>query len=166
MMVAGRLRVYPDGRVEARRLGDHAEWREPKHELVIAPGRKRSGGYIRVRVCGLRLLLHRLVWLALRGPIPEHLEINHRDGVKTNNALANLELLTPSENQRHAIEHGLHNPYAPKNHSLTDAQVEEIRTRLKTGTESQLAIAKSMGTTLNIVNRIARGRTYRTCSPG
>jgi hypothetical protein len=34
-------------------------------------------------------------------------EINHKDGVKTNNAVRNLEISNPSHNQLHAVANGL-----------------------------------------------------------
>ena len=42
--------------------------------------------------------IHRLVYLAFRGSIPEDLVVNHIDENKTNNLLTNLELLTNREN--------------------------------------------------------------------
>lgn len=158
MIAAGRLRVHEDGRVEYKRISFDSPWREPIAELVVAPGRKRKGGYHRVRVCGIRILLHRLVWLALRGPIPDGLVINHRNGDKLDNRLSNLELMTLAENNRHAIEHGLHDPYTPKNWSMTAEQVREIRRLSKT--LGQAETANHLGITLNKVNRILRGRTY------
>lgn len=45
-----------------------------------------------------RSLVHRLVWEAFNGAIPDGLEINHKDRRRANNALDNLELLTHLEN--------------------------------------------------------------------
>lgn len=52
--------------------------------------------------------VHRLVMMAFR-PIKnmEKFEVNHKDGDKKNNNLENLEWCTSSENQIHAIKHGL-----------------------------------------------------------
>ena len=42
--------------------------------------------------------VHRLVWEAFNGPIPEGLQINHKDENKSNNSLENLEIMTPKQN--------------------------------------------------------------------
>ena len=47
--------------------------------------------------------VHRLVAFAFFGPPPSplHTQVNHRDGDKQNNAVANLEYVTPAENMAH-----------------------------------------------------------------
>lgn len=47
--------------------------------------------------------IHRLVCEAFIGPRPKGLQINHKNGVKTDSYLANLEYVTPKENTRHSI---------------------------------------------------------------
>ena len=42
--------------------------------------------------------VHRLVWLVFNGPIPENMQINHINEVKTDNKLENLNLMTAKEN--------------------------------------------------------------------
>jgi hypothetical protein len=65
--------------------------------------------YLRVSVNGLKVTIrpHRIIaqlWI----PNPENKrEVNHVDGNKQNNAVSNLEWVTPSENQKHAIDNGL-----------------------------------------------------------
>lgn len=52
------------------------------------------------------ILVHKMVALAWIGPRPLGKTINHKDGVRFNNVVWNLEYLTPSENQLHAKKLG------------------------------------------------------------
>lgn len=63
-------------------------------------------------------VIHRLVASAFI-PNPENKpQVNHKDGVKTNNNLENLEWVTASENQIHALKLGLVVPKRGKDHYL------------------------------------------------
>lgn len=42
--------------------------------------------------------VHRLVWMAFRGVIPDDMHVDHRDDNQLNNSLPNLQLLTNPEN--------------------------------------------------------------------
>jgi hypothetical protein len=51
--------------------------------------------------------IHGLVARAFLERDPLRTEINHKDGIKTNNNVSNLEWVTHSENEKHAIATGL-----------------------------------------------------------
>lgn len=105
------------------------------------PGRTYRGhvggwGYRIIRLNqdshGQRFPVHTLVAEAFLGSRPEGHEINHRDGNKANNRVANLEWVTRSQNNRHAIRTGLRPALACKGiqhgmAKLSEPQVHEIR---------------------------------------
>lgn len=68
-----------------------------------------NSGYLRIGFYGGRntVLVHRLVALAFVDGADETKQVNHKDGVKTNNAAVNLEWTTVRENMLHAYENGL-----------------------------------------------------------
>jgi hypothetical protein len=78
-------------------------------------GTGKSDGYYRVGLVEYKadgtkrnrtITVHRLVWLAHKGPIPAGLEVNHKDLNKANNRLSNFELLTGSGNVLHSYRVG------------------------------------------------------------
>lgn len=70
------------------------------------------------------LNVHRLVWSAFNGAIPEGLQINHKDEDKANNALLNLELVTPSQNNNY----GTRNKRISKRIQMLDKNNNTLKT--------------------------------------
>lgn len=65
-------------------------------------GYKEQHGYIVIRLFGGLYRAHRLAWWLLNGSIPDGFEIDHIDGRRDNNALANLRLASRSQNNCNA----------------------------------------------------------------
>lgn len=81
--------------------------------------------------------IHRLVLRAFCGPCPKGLQVNHKDGVKANNCVENLEYVTCKENHQHARAMGLYDNTArgERIHSakLTESDVIDIRKKYRDG---------------------------------
>jgi hypothetical protein len=76
-------------------------------------GAKSPEGYLLVKPTQrLRVMAHRVIWEALHGPIPDGFEVNHKNGLKSDNRIANLELVTHAANMEHARDTGLIPPSA------------------------------------------------------
>ena len=137
---------------------------------MVTP-RVMKAGYIQYRLCDNKRhmwrLSHRLAWEAFKGQIPEGMQINHKNGVKADNRLVNLEVVTPSDNTAHKFRVLGHKP--PNNPSrgekngsakITGQDVIEIRQRCAAG-ESRKAIAKEFAITDISVGNIVRRKTWR-----
>lgn len=76
-------------------------YRRTGKEKILKP-KKDKYGYLRVCLCKDGKVkwygVHRLVWEAFNGPIPEGMQINHLSERKDQNNLENLSLATPKEN--------------------------------------------------------------------
>jgi hypothetical protein len=69
--------------------------------------KKIRSGYIQVQNGSKHWMAHRLIWEAVHGPIVNGMQVNHINGIKDDNRLANLEVVSPSENSIHAYRIGL-----------------------------------------------------------
>ena len=70
-------------------------------EKILKPQITRNGYYqvmLWKESIGKWYLVHRLVWEAFNGTIPEGLQVNHISERKSENRLSNLNLMTPKEN--------------------------------------------------------------------
>ena len=114
--------------------------------------------------------VHRLVATAFLGlpPSPEHSQINHKDGNKSNNAVDNLEYVTPAENNAHRCAN-LKGPHPLSKPVLSRAYgTKEEWTAHASGTSA----AETLGLDRSEVSRCAcglpkhsRGYEFRLAEP-
>jgi HNH endonuclease len=158
----GRLEIDDEGRV----------WRiavsvpgPGKTRRIVASQRRRaerlaSNGYLTIVQSRhghyVETTAARVIWYHFYGTIPPGLTVNHRNGVKTENRPANLELATSREQSIHR-DHIIRTGATSK---LTEVQVVEIRRRLAAG-ESARAIAKAFNAGMTTVGHIQHGRTWK-----
>ena len=91
----GLYQVSDLGRVKS------LNYRRTGKEQILKPAKDKNG-YLQVHLCNdgedKVLLVHRLVWIAFNGPIPEGYEVNHINENKQDNRLENLNLLSHKAN--------------------------------------------------------------------
>lgn len=81
-----------------------------------------------------KFTVHQLIWNMFMGPIPDGLELNHKNGNKSDCRLTNLELMTHAENVKHAYRIGLTPSRRGEGNTkavLTDAIVLQMREEYK-----------------------------------
>ena len=135
-------------------IKNHPQYEISKEGIVrkIANGAIKSQylndkGYYMISIrYGLKSKPYRVSRLVAETFIPNHKnkpEVNHINGIKTDNSWTNLEWVTHKENIEHAIKMGLINNKGSNNGMaiLTEKDIPEIRRLLNTGL-SQYKIAK------------------------
>ena len=125
-----------------------------------------SNGYPAVEFCKngkqKKYSVHRLVAEAFIPKIEGKNLINHKNGIKTDNRVENLEWCTSQENIRHAFDSGLKVGVNGERHGqskLTVTQVHELRSMIESGL-SQRKIAKHFGITQAAVSLINKGKNW------
>lgn len=131
--------------------------------IFLKPGLSGSG-YLFVYLStyhGQQMVqVHRLVMLTFF-PIenPDKMQVNHENGIKTENTVLNLSWVTRSENQKHAYKTGLH----PRDTNITEEMVLQICDLLVTEkyTNKEIATIVGNGVTENIVSGIKQKSSWK-----
>jgi hypothetical protein len=144
-----------------------------RHGTRMVVGRELVAGLMNAGylVCALQAdnvsamrLVHRVVAAAFIGPCPPGHEVNHKNGVKTDNRAVNLEYVTRVENLRHAKRHGLLNNDGERNPmaKLTAAEVHAIRAAYCRGERGcgYKALGLRFGVSPKAVQAIIRRKTW------
>lgn len=149
---------------EVSTLGRVRKWQDGETQILTPKLTDRGYSRVELKIDGRSnsYRVHRLVAQAFI-PNPEGKpEINHINGVKTDNRVENLEWCTRSENMLHAFATGLkkgmkgeENPYA----KLTNAQAEEIRAN--PDGLNDVKLAEKFGVCARVIRDIQRGRRYK-----
>lgn len=135
-----------------------------KGKLLTPSLHKKGYYYVRLGTKGNQkhFYIHRLVAIAFI-PNPENnSQVNHINGIKTDNYVSNLEWLTPKENMEHAFSKGLgafgERQWKAK---LTLNQVKEIRKLLALGNLSLKEIGDMFDVSLKTISNIKSGKTWK-----
>lgn len=102
--------------------------------------------------------VHRLVLSAFERPPRDLEQCNHKDGIKTNNHISNLEWVSGEENIRHSFAMGLRATGA--NRTQAKLSHEDVIDILN-DKDLQSVIAKKYQVSTSTINYIKIGRTYK-----
>lgn len=128
-----------------------------KNQKILKP--VRSGGYIYYTLCDgyerRYIGLHRLMLMSFTPLVnPDKFYVNHKNGIKDDNRLDNLEWVTPKGNSRHAQK----NPICSGKVHFSYAEI--IKRMYATGKLTQYEIAEIFGINQSTINGIIKGKYY------
>jgi hypothetical protein len=154
----GKGRKYADGPI-------HDEWKRALN--------KDKDGYIVIGLTNNRNTkthkVHRLVAEAFISNPKNKPQINHKNGIKSDNRVENLEWCTASENKTHAYRMGITKKQTGSESSqakLNEDQVKEIKTLLNNNilTHREIGIKYNVGRTT--ITEINRGNNWKNIDSG
>lgn len=167
----GRYQCSNKGRIKtlARTYWAGCDYNCLRHieEAILKPAISKRG-YLRVSLRGgcaeknCNRWVHNLVARTFYDNYDMNLVPNHIDGVKTNNCIENLELITNKENTQHAIRTGLIKNKGEDNSKalLTNRQAKEIRlARIAGASNRELAIRYNVG--IHVIQCIVKNSNYK-----
>ena len=114
----------------------------------IIAGFITTGGYVTVDFSGVGCFsAHRLVAQVFLQNLENKPEVNHKNGIKTDNRVDNLEWVTALENNRHAIQTGLRTFKSGQDHHRTALNIEQIQicSQMRAEGKTYLEIGNVMG---------------------
>lgn len=126
---------------------------------------KNQHGYPTVKLSngdrGKRMLLHRLLAIAFIPNPNNHNEINHINGIKSDNKLTNLEWCDRSHNIKHSFDIGLNSHRGSRNSNakLTEKEVTEIRILQNILCNDKLS--KLFGVRKTMISQINLGQAWK-----
>lgn len=123
-------------------------------------------GYLSIILCKKQkdatFLVHRVIAETFLGPIPAGYEVNHKNGIKTDNRVENLEYVTSKQNKAHAREIGLADQRGEANPQslLTREQVVQIRAEYQPKVCGYKRLGKRYGVHWGTVRNVIKGYTW------
>lgn len=124
-----------------------------------------SDGYLNIHINNYTISIHRLIMLEFKSN--EYFKgsvINHKNGIKTDNRIENLEWCTIKHNVIHAINNGLNPNFIKygvnhKSSKLNEEDIPKIRNMYK-NIKNYTKVGQKFGISDNAVRKIVQGKTW------
>lgn len=123
-------------------------------------------GYKTVTINSITTKVHRMVAIVFLGKPENNLTVNHKNGIKADNRLENLEWMTSAENNKHASETGLV-AYGSNVHTalLDNSKVEAIKLLFVEYSLGDTEIGKIFGVNNSTISNIRRKIAWKHVRP-
>lgn len=130
---------------------------------------KDKQGYLKIDLINKSFTLHRIIAKAFIPNPKNKPEVNHKNGIKADNKVSNLEWVTARENVMHAFKTGLRKKEvyikaARENGKIMRAfsmkQVNEIKKEYSCGNITMKNLSKKHRAGIATIYRIIRNKTY------
>lgn len=134
-----------------------------KHNRTPIHFSRNGDGYPLATVNGVQDRVHRIIAKAFIPIDPNRPCVNHKNGIKTDNRVENLEWCTNAENVTHAFKMGLmvrHKGSKNAMSKLTEADVISIKRRIKANETTMTQIAKDYNVTVQCIALIKKGKNW------
>lgn len=132
-----------------------------KEELILKPQPLKTG-YLSIDLCKdsktKKLSIHRIVAKTFIENTFNKEEVNHINGLKTDNRVENLEWNTKSENQKHSIRIGLRSAKGIKN-SQVKLKEEEVLI-IYNSLEKYNILSEKYNVSISTISDIKRGYSW------
>lgn len=138
-----------NGKYKISNLGRVLSYQWQNKPKYLSLNRLSKDGYPRVALIqngkSSDFYVHRLVAQAFIPNMKNHKEVNHKDGIKTNNVVSNLEWVTHATNMKHASDTKLMKSATKENNPNYKGKIQVIKDGQLLATTCGLQELKDLG---------------------
>lgn len=116
-------------------------------------------GYIIISIKNKSIREHHIIGFFIFGERMAGLQINHLNGIKSDNRPVNLEIVTASENIRHSFKTGLRKANRGNCSKLTETDIVEIRQKKRDG-QTLAELGKEYGVVFQTISKICNYESW------